>query len=170
MPRPAATGLQDVDVWRADGRVAVQRGAEGWSASLRWLNDRDDFELRLVAPLGSGTYRLAGNAERVELLLPDGRMYHAPDPETLMAEHLGWSMPLTGLRYWLRGLAAPEPAPSHETRDEAGLLRDLHQAGWRVSVLRRMSVGDFQMPTKLFMHYGDLKVRIVVAQWTLETL
>ncbi len=154
-------------VWRADGRVAVQRGDEGWSATLRWHQRPAGFQLRLIAPLGRGTYQLAGDDAEVELLAPDGRRFYASDPESLMAEHLGWSIPVSGAQYWLRGLVAPGPPPSSIRRDEAGRLQDVQQAGWRISVLRHMRVGDFELPAKLYLQYQNLKVRIVVSSWKL---
>lgn len=166
-----ATALPDrieaVAHWRADGRVAVQRGAEGWSASMHWLKQPSGFQLRLLAPLGRGTYQLAGDGRGVEMIVPDGHRFYATDAEALMDEHLGWSIPLGGAQYWLRGLVAPDPLPEHVRRDEAGLLQDFDQAGWRVSVLRRMPVGGFELPAKIFMSYRDLKVRIVISSWEL---
>jgi outer membrane lipoprotein LolB len=160
--------IEALEDWRADGRIAIQRGDEGWSASMRWRKQASDFQLRLIAPLGRGTYQLAGNDEQVELIVPDGRRFHASDAQSLMLEHLGWSIPLGGAQYWLRGLVAPDPPPGRVRRDEAGLLQDLDQAGWRISVLRRMQVGDFVLPAKLFMSYRDLKVRIVISSWKLN--
>lgn len=157
-----------LDHWRADGRVAIQRGDEGWSATMRWQKQGGAFQLRLIAPLGRGTYQLAGDEAEVELIVPDGRRFTSSDPQSLMTEHLGWSIPVDGAQYWLRGVVAPGAPPSNIRRDEAGLLQDLHQSGWRISVLRRMRAGDFELPAKLYMHYRDLKVRIVISAWKLE--
>lgn len=134
---------------------------------MYWLKRPSGFRLRLVAPLGRGAYQLAGDDRRVEMILPDGRRFYAADAESLMDEHLGWSIPLGGAQYWLRGLVAPDPPPKLVRRDEAGLLQDLDQAGWRISVLRRMPVGGYELPAKIFMSYRDLKVRIVISSWKL---
>lgn len=134
---------------------------------MRWLSKASGFQLRFVAPLGRGTYQLAGDEEKVELIAPDGRRFYASDPQSLMAEQLGWSLPIGGAQYWLRGLVAPGSPPSYIRRDEAGRLQDMHQAGWRISVLRRMRVGDYELPAKLYLHHQDLKVRIVISSWQL---
>ncbi len=160
--------LASIRNWQVDGRIAIQRGNEGWSATLRWDQHRDGYQVRLIAPLGRGTYELAGDAERVALSVPDGRTFAAADAEALMQEHLGWSLPVAGAEYWMRGLIAPGPEPAYVRRDEAGQLTDLEQAGWRVSILKRSPSAGFNLPAKLFMHYGDMKVRIVVANWTLH--
>jgi len=170
-PPPVAQTADQIEAireWQVDGRIAIQRGDEGWSAKLRWDQRADGFQMRLIAPLGRGTYQLAGDASRVELSVPDGRTFAATDAETLMREHLGWSLPVAGAEYWMRGLVAPGAEPVYVRRDEAGQLTDLEQSGWRVSILKRSTSGGFNLPAKLFMHYGDMKVRIVVANWTLR--
>jgi len=159
--------IAEIEHWRADGRIAVQRGNEGWSAKMRWLKGAASFQLRFIAPLGRGTYQLAGDNSRVELIVPNGQRFYAADAQSLMTEHLGWSLPLAGAHYWLRGLVAPDPPPSYARHDAAGLLQDLHQGGWRISVVRRMSVEGFELPAKLFMSYNDIKIRIVISSWTL---
>ncbi|MGR9092418.1 MAG: lipoprotein insertase outer membrane protein LolB [Gammaproteobacteria bacterium] len=166
-PQPADR-LEAIRNWQVDGRIAIQRGDEGWSAKLRWDQRTEGFQMRLIAPLGRGTYQLAGDASRVELSVPDGRTFAATDAEALMREHLGWSLPVAGAEYWMRGLIAPGTEPAYVRRDEAGQLTDLEQSGWRVSILKRSATGGFNLPAKLFMHYGDMKVRIVVANWTLH--
>lgn len=160
--------IASIDAWRADGRVAIARGAEGYSARLRWLQQDDSFQLRLIAPLGRGTYQLAGNPAAVELLVPSGEAYRGRDAESLMRDHLGWSIPVAGAEYWLRGLPAPTSEPTYVHRDEQGFISDMEQDGWRISVLKRRKAANFDLPAKLFLHYRDLKVRIVVSKWTLN--
>jgi len=168
VPATDQARIAGIDSWRVDGRVAIQRGDEGWSAKLRWTKQVGHFQMRLIAPLGRGTYQLAGDGSRVELIVPDGRKFTADDAEDLMRRHLGWSIPVDGAEYWMRGLIAPGSEPGNVRRDDAGQLTDLEQDGWRVSVLKRTAVAGMALPAKLFMHYGDLKVRIVVAKWDLN--
>ena len=168
-PAPELRSIEAIQNWSAIGRVAVQRGAEGWSARLQWRKSGAQFQLRLIAPLGRGTYQLAGNDAQVELIVPDGGRFHARNAQTLMETHLGWSIPLEGAEYWLRGLVAPRSTPVFINRDEDGHLLDMEQDGWRISVLRRMPVNNFSLPAKLFMHIDDLKLRIVISSWKLTS-
>jgi outer membrane lipoprotein LolB len=149
-----------------DGRIAVQRGGEGGSAQVRWHQDGDRFELRIIAPLGRGTYVLAGDGTEVSMLTPDGRRFVSKDVETLMAEHLRWALPVTGARYWVRGVPAPG-APVQALRTDAeGRLKDMEQTGWRVSVLDYARTADLDLPSKLYLTRGELQLRMVIAQWT----
>jgi outer membrane lipoprotein LolB len=154
-----------LDRWSFDGRVAVQRGDQGWNAGLRWRQYGDEFELRITAPLGRGTFRLAGDSDQVELTDPKGGIYRARDVEALMDQHLNWYLPLSGARYWVVG-APSRTSPVESIRtDQQGLLKDLTQAGWRISVLRYLTENELELPGKLFMSYGDVQVRMVIAAW-----
>jgi len=164
----APARIEAISHWRADGRVAIQRGNEGWSATLRWQKSDEEFLLRLIAPLGRGTYQITGNNQQVQFIAPSGEQFYSSDAESLMNEQLGWSIPLAGAEYWLRGVIAPSSSARSVNRGDDGLLLDMEQAGWRISVLRRMQVDEFALPAKLFMHHGDLKVRIVVTKWDLK--
>ncbi len=165
--KPDLPAIESIRNWSAAGRVAIQRGAEGWSASLQWRKRGPEFQLRLVAPLGRGTYQLAGDGAQVELIVPDGGRFYASDAQALMETHLGWSIPVDGAEYWLRGLVAPGSTPTFINRDDNGQLLDMEQDGWRISILRRVPVNNFILPAKLFMHIDDLKVRIVISSWKL---
>ena len=166
-PTTDIQSIAAIQNWTAVGRVAIQRGNEGWSASLRWRKRGAKFQLRLTAPLGQGTYQLSGDDAQVELVMPDGSRYYAANAQALMETHLGWGIPVAGAEYWLRGLVAPDSAPNHINRDDAGRMLDMEQQGWRISVLRRVVIDNLSLPSKLFMHISDLKVRIAISSWKL---
>lgn len=168
LPTPEPTiDLHTIENWSVAGRVAIQHGSEGWSARMQWHKSGAHYQIRLIAPLGRGTYQLAGDRAKVELIVPDGSRYYAANAQALMDAHLGWSIPIEGAEYWLRGLVAPGSTPSYINRDAAGRLLDMEQQGWRVSISRRMQVSNLELPAKLFMHIEDLKVRIAISSWKL---
>lgn len=153
------------DDWRLAGRIAVQHADEGYSADVDWRQAGSTFDLRVAAPLNGGTFRLSGDAGVVALEAPDGATYRAGDAETLMREHLGWSLPLNGARYWIRGLPGPHSVPVHEVTDATGRWTDFEQDRWRVSVLDYTRLDELDLPRKLFLARDDLKVRFVVRRW-----
>ncbi|MBI4696075.1 MAG: outer membrane lipoprotein LolB [Gammaproteobacteria bacterium] len=160
------TAVAAVERFDVEGRIAIQRGGEGGSAQVRWHQDGPRFELRIIAPLGRGTAVLAGDADQVSLLTPDGARYVSRDVETLMAEHLRWALPVAGARYWVRGVPAPDAPVQGLHTDATGRLRDMEQSGWRVSVLDYTRAADLDLPAKLYLTRGELQLRMVIAQWT----
>ena len=162
------TRLEDIyrlQRWSIHGHLAVQAGDEGWSATLRWDQDHQDYMLQFIAPLGQGTYHLSSDAGKAMLLTPDNKAYRATDAEHLLQDNLGWNVPLHGLQYWVRG--APEPGVTTDDLllDDKGRMTDLQQSGWRISVLRYGEFNGKELPTKLFMQNDRFKLRLVVIGW-----
>ena len=152
------------------GRIAVQRGAEGAQAQLHWTQATENWDLRLVAPLGQGTVRLQGTPGRVVLSTPDGAQYTASDVDALMRTHLKWSLPVAGARYWILGLPVPGHPVEQLSLDAEGRLRDLAQDGWRISVLEYQNApvepGGLVLPRRLFLLGHDAQLRIAITTWT----
>jgi outer membrane biogenesis lipoprotein LolB len=69
------------------------------------------------------------------------------------------------LHYWALGI--PDPAsPAEIVFDEEGLLRELTQRDWQVSFDRYTERGGQPMPRVLVAVSEDIKVRLVIHNWT----
>ena len=157
--------LSKLTVWEATGRISVRMEKEAWSASLQWHQDRQEYFLRLIAPLGRGSYEITGNEEVVFLRTGRDEVLQASTPETLMEDNFGWHVPLTGLIYWIRGLPAPGPKTDTLLLDEQGRIRDLAQSGWRVNFSSYSDTGGYDLPGKISLNNEKLKVRLVIKNW-----
>ncbi|MGQ0658538.1 MAG: lipoprotein insertase outer membrane protein LolB [Chromatiales bacterium] len=160
--------LAAIESWTLKGRVAVETARDSGSATLTWEQNRDRYAMRISAPLAQGTFELRGDAGSATLRTPENRTLTAPDPQTLMRENLGWSLPVAGLKYWVRGLPAPGGVAGQLRVDDAGRLLDLEQDGWRISVLRYRQVADTELPDKLYMENSPLRMRVVIGEWQLH--
>lgn len=157
--------LNRLTTWSLRGRLAVQAGAEGWSATMHWDQDVQNYTLRLIAPLGQGTYQLEGDDQIVSLLTPDNKLFQASTPERLLRENLGWEVPLHGLKYWVKGVPEPGVDSANLVLDEQGRMTGLEQSGWRINISRYSDFNGAQMPSKINMQNDRLKLRIVVQDW-----
>lgn len=157
--------LVKLRTWTITGRLAVQIENKGWTATLHWVQDDESYNLRFIAPLGQGTYELSGDVHKVSLLTADNQFLQASDPETLLLDNLGWSIPLKGLKYWIRGLPEPGIATDNLSLDDKGRITDLQQSGWRISILRYADVEGIDLPGKLFMQNDRFKLRLVIQDW-----
>jgi outer membrane lipoprotein LolB len=153
--------------FRLTSRIAVQRGDQGMSADLDWTQADQSFDLRVSAPLGRGSFRLAGDATHVIFDGPRGEHHEAADAETLMQTQLGWALPVRGARYWVRGIPSPASVATQALRDERGRYSDFAQDGWRISIGEYMQSGGYDLPRKLFLSRGELKVKLAIKNWLL---
>jgi len=158
----AVTGLRN---WNFDGRLALSRGKEGWSARLNWRQQGEHYRLRLQAPLGQGIFELSGVPGKVRITTAEGKQYQAARADDLMQQSLGWTVPVTGLGYWVRGIPQPDQRYRRISLDAQGRMTDLDQAGWRISVLRYQEVGKYSLPKKIFMVNDSLKIRLLIDDW-----
>lgn len=163
--------LATLDTWDLRGRLGVRAGDDGGQASLRWQRRGDRHELDLGAPLGRGMLRFSADATAARARDAEGRTYQAADLSTLVFNLTGWRIPVARLQYWVRGLAAPGAA-AVPVLDEAGRLRLLEQAGWRVRIPDYMESGGFELPRRVLLSYpGDdsgvppIELKLVIESW-----
>jgi len=178
-PVPDATRAQDWEVrrarlyelqnWRLTGRVAFQLEREAWSATLHWQQRNGEYVLRVIAPLGRGSFELTGSDSGVMLRTADNRLLHADDAQALLRQNLGWELPVSGLFYWIRGL--PEPTQSADTIrfDEKGRIHDLRQDGWEISYQSYESASGYELPGKMTLQNDRLRLRLTIRDWTVSS-
>lgn len=156
-------------VWRATGRVGVKQGNEGWTASFSWRQSGDDYSIRIHGPLGRGMVELVGNSQRVMLKQTGQPVQTASSPEALLFQATGWSLPVSGLRYWILGVPVAGQQEWHTLNASGGLQR-LQQAGWEIEYTEYRQVDGLSLPAKLRLINGDIQVRLIAKAWQLNDL
>lgn len=162
--------LAGLNQWVLRGRIAIRVDKEGWTATLHWRQQQNSYSLRLIAPLGQGSYELTGNDRTVTLRTADNRVVYADNPEMLLQQNLGWQLPVSGLAYWIRGLPEPGLATDRLLLDNNGRARDISQAGWRVTYSDYMISKGYELPEKLTMQHEKLRIRLVIQDWEFPLL
>jgi outer membrane lipoprotein LolB len=138
---------------------------DGWSATLRWRQEPQDYQIRLSGPFGQGAVRVDGTADGVVLRTGDGHRRSAANAEQLIAAELGAEVPVSLLRYWLLGRPAPEIEVDELHLDNDGLLQELSQAGWAISYQDYEIHEAGLLPTRLRIERGQNKARFVLGGW-----
>src|ERR1700722_16538910 len=88
--------------FEAIGKIGFSDGKKGGNATIQWEQQGENCPIRLFCPLGSGSIQIIGKPKQVFLIREDGKIIHAKNPESLVQKELGWVIPVSGLRYWLR--------------------------------------------------------------------
>lgn len=164
--QPRLHALQD---WQLTARVAVIQEPAAWHLKVQWKHTARGYEMLLAGPFGAGQVRLIGRAG--EVLLEDGERHRwrARDPESLLYRQTGVYMPVSGLRYWIRGLPDPHKQRVSELQfDARGRLAELRQGDWVIRFQEYRPVDGLMLPRRLQIHRDDLEVRVVVDRWQLR--
>jgi outer membrane lipoprotein LolB len=162
-----AETLSDIQAWNLKAQIALRANNTAQTASLNWQQTHRHYSLQLFGPLGADTFILDGKPGSVTLQDPHGKTFHASSPETLLTQQTGWHLPVSDLFYWVRGLPVPgKPAQKHF--DNFNHLTVLTQDGWNIRFLRYTSIGNVDLPSKIFMVNPQLNVKLIISEWHLK--
>lgn len=161
--------LEQIETWRLRGRIAIVNGSEAWNLNMEWQQRDGDYHIELWGPFGSGRVQLVGNGQGVRLVDAGQQIYYASDPESLLYEHTRVKMPVSGLRYWILGLTAPQYESRRVQRDAAGRLATVQQEQWQITFKRYSRVKGLDLPDRLAVDRQDLQVKLVVDNWQVNT-
>jgi outer membrane lipoprotein LolB len=151
--------------FRVAGRLAVSDGRDGGSAGFLWIQDGDRFEVELRQPVSQRTWRLSGDGRGALLEGDPAGPRRADSAEQLLAQALGWNVPVRALARWVRGLPDDGPVASSEFDGEARLTR-LDQAGWQVDYRGWHETGAW--PTRIQARQPPYSVRLTIQDWAVR--
>lgn len=159
----------DVDHFTLEGKVAWFHPQGRGNASLTWRQEGADFDLLLTGPLGQGAVRLEGGAGGVRLETADGSR-HAAQADTLLAEVLGFTIPVAQARWWVLGVPAPTaqagPVVVYE-RDGHDRPVDVEQDGWRIRWSDSRLVAGRALPRRVQLERAATRLILVVGAWSI---
>ena len=89
--------------------------------------------------------------------------FSSDNVQELTREVLGWDLPLTGLRYWVLGLADPGVPVTSLERDEQLRIKQLAQRDWQIDYLAYS--GDSALPSSMVLRHSDLRMRLIIDGW-----
>jgi len=158
--------LENHPDWALRGRIAVSNGDDGGSARVNWDTGPSGYRLWIYAPLGQGTWTLHGNDQEAVLEGGEGT-YRGTDAASLIAEHLGWNLPVEAMLYWVRGMPDPDRATTGIEFDHDGHPDLIRQAGWTVRFSEWAHYASIDMPRRLEADQPPYKVKLVVQDWAI---
>lgn len=155
-------------VWRLQGRVGIQFSDQSASFGLSWLQTgKDNYEMNIKNPLtGSILAHLQGSANEVTLKA-NNKTYKDANAERLLQGQLGVSLPLDGMKYWVRGIPDPKAAVEAVKLDEQGRPESLQQAGWKISYSGWQGANWQALPRKINLTrvQANTKVKVIAKDW-----
>tara|TARA_B100000989_G_scaffold113462_1_gene83380 strand:- start:19 stop:621 length:603 start_codon:yes stop_codon:yes gene_type:complete len=154
--------------WDLTAKFSVSTAAGTDSGSIRWILNPDEERLDVLSPTGSVVAQLT-MTETEARLKTDDRETVAKDAETLFREVMDLSLPVAALRYWVRGLDAPDLPLESVEKDGEGRITDLTQGGWQLAYNGNVSIESgshrFEVPRRLTATRGDIEIRWASTEW-----
>jgi outer membrane lipoprotein LolB len=171
--------LQRITHWELNGKLGIRTSDESGSASLKWAQQLANYQINLSGPLGQKRMIITGIPGKVRLEQTGSAALEAKNAEALIKEAAGWTLPVTQLTYWVRGVPAPKQRITHLQQNESGLIAQLQQGGWSItySNYKNYSYRDqtttphtdqtFSLPGKITAEHEDVRLILVIRDWQL---
>lgn len=161
--------LQAIDQWQLIGKLGIRTAHDSGSASLKWSQDQQDYQINLSGPLGQKSMIITGKPGKVSLEEAGQKTLSATSAEALIKKTSGWTLPVAQLAYWVRGVPAPRQKITRLQTNHLGLIDQLEQGGWLISYsnYRHWDVDDKQltMPQKIVAQYRDVRLILAIRDW-----
>jgi outer membrane lipoprotein LolB len=117
------------------GRLTVNYQKDGQTETLTgkfaWVQSPAAVNVSLASPLGQTIATIAVTPESATLIQGDRAPRVARDIDTLTAQALGWSLPVSGLRDWLQGYATGADGQRFAASPAANTVTTAD--GWRLT-------------------------------------
>lgn len=155
--------LVRIDRFTLQARVS-SGGLFGIKGNLHWRQLPESFDMRVAGPFGVGAATITGRGREVEIRTSK-RTFTTQDPEGDLKERLGWTFPVTHLRYWVLGQPAPG-TPAKFEFDRAGRITELEQDGWELSYGEYQPAGGVELPRKFEVANSELRLKVIVDTWS----
>lgn len=166
------TQVESFTGWQATGKLGVKVPKDGGSANLHWQQTADAYQIDIKGPFGQGAMTIQGSADKVSLSTASGETQSAKTAEELLHRAVGWTIPVTQLAYWVRGLPSPNTTASRLTPNPQGLISEMTQAGWTLTygdyLPTNTANGALLMPSRIVAEYQDVRLTLVIREWILE--
>ena len=146
--------------------VSTSEGTE--SGSIRWISNANEERLDILSPTGSVIAQLVLIDSEVRLKT-DGREFVAGDADTLIKEVMNLSLPVSALRFWVRGLKAPNLPLQSVKKDAEGRITGILQDGWRLAYNGNITIESgsnlFEVPRRFTATRDDVEIRWASTEW-----
>lgn len=151
--------LQQMQIWRAEGRVSIQDKDQAQTASYKWQQHYQNYQAYFYSPFSNQSLTLSGNATEVKV-----ESVHGMSADEIELEK---NLPLAQLGYWAKGMPAPSSEPQFLVYDPCNRLQKMQQDGWIVEYQSYTALVPVGLPEKIAMHKDQIKVKLIIKRWDL---
>ncbi|MCX7121416.1 MAG: lipoprotein insertase outer membrane protein LolB [Gammaproteobacteria bacterium] len=157
--------LAKISKWEIRGAFSIQQtGQQAEIANYAWLqSDSKNYRIEISSALNLYSVVIVRKANLMTLSKNGSRNITAKTPEKLMQKALAWSLPISALDDWIKGM--PVPGKFSAQYDVYGHLILLQQMGWTVRYRSYKTNGDIDLPQMLILQRPGLFVKIVINQF-----
>ena len=167
-PRVLREKLYQIENFQLTGKLGFRNAQEAFSIAINdWKQTADQYELQLSSTfLGLGAVTIAGSPSWIVIQESGEEPIQSEYPNEALTELLGMPLPVQRIRYWIRGVPAPQSA-SQETKNEQGLVSNIIQDNWIIELDRYHDVNGLPLPGRIKINQDGTRITLAVTQWSI---
>lgn len=155
--------------WRITGAFSFKEPGRADVANFRWTQlGRNNYSIQMSSSLSVYNIMLDSKYGGVTLWASGHHPVQGKSPEALLKREVGWSIPISAMRYWVRGI--PAPGKFQAKYDEFGHVTELQQKGWDIQFSKYRNFTTSDVPRLLKMRYPARQIQLKVAIKTWQNL
>ena len=151
--------------WTIKAKLGIRTEEESGSVSLIWQQRGDSYTIRVRAPLGSGSAVITGNREQITIERPGKPIVYSHNPQSLIEQTFGWSLPINVFKFWIWGTNAPEHIIEAVTYSPSGTISSLQQLEWQLSYSRHKIFNQWLLPSKIKAQHNNTQLILAIREW-----
>jgi len=156
--------LNGLTNWKLKSVVSIKESKQHTILHAYWQQLINEYMINITSQFNVGGIKIAGDANQVTLWRSNTNKVIAKNPENLIYNELGWTLPLSNLKYWILGL--PAPNLNHNSKfDRYNHLTYLEQQNWRINYTNFISIKNIDLPTTILLSNNNLQIKIIIKQW-----
>ncbi|HET7776164.1 MAG TPA: lipoprotein insertase outer membrane protein LolB [Azospira sp.] len=167
-PRYAVPAVerQALRQFQIEGRFSLRQENNSYSGKLSWHHGPEGDDIFLMNPFGQGVAQINRRPGAARLLTADQKEYLAADADQLVADVLGYSLPVAGMAEWLLARAS---SGGTARRDAQGRLLQLQEAGWDIDYDYGDTPDPQALPLRLTARRGaELELKLRIDDWSAQ--
>ncbi len=153
--------------WGFSGKLGVRYHHHGTVALIEWEQQISSWDLDLSGPLNQNPIHVHGEKDRVQLQDASGRIWEAPEPDSLIQRVSGAKLPVSSLLDWLKG--RPHRAGAQIWRDADQNLAGMIDAPYQILYSQYHPEGQVNVPHRIEIFGPHLHLTLIVRVWTLSS-
>lgn len=161
--------MTDLTAWTLTGKIAFINQKNRESANVFWQKKAQQQQLTLTTYLGIQVLSLKTN-NGIHTLEVDGEEYQSSDLENLILQLTGYTLPITTLEHWLKGVEASATDTieyAQQTNLPQKLISIHNNEQWQISYSAYKEFNGLPLATKFTIKQRDLTIRIQINKWAL---
>jgi len=159
--------LSKITKWEMQGAFSLQSPQESQIANYKWsVQKYNSYQLSITSAMNLYSVIINRNQNSTYLINNKKQTITAATPEKLLEKTIGYSIPVSNLYYWSRGVAAP--GANKAQYSDNGHLTQLDQDGWHIVFSKYTNQNNIDLPQTINLSRNDITIKLIVKNWKIQ--